>query len=74
MIENHSHNGIDTAKLYAIDCLEYAPQPALTTKSVGSLSSGGIYNLSSADSAILTNALTRIYELETKLQTLGLIK
>lgn len=70
----HKHTGTDgSPKLEARDSLENAPQSALTTKSSASLSSGGTAVLSNTDSSIITNMRTRIDELETKLQKLGLL-
>lgn len=73
MTEKHLHNGTDSPKLDAKRALLKAPQSALTVAS-GSLSSGGMGTLSSADSAVLTNAILRISELETKLRNLGLLR
>lgn len=70
---NHTHNGTDSPRLDAKRALLKAPQTALTTASGGSLSTGGAA-MSTADAAILTNALTRLAELETKLRNLGLIR
>lgn len=74
MNNNHSHNGIDTPKLYANDCLENAPQEALTTKNTNTLSTGGTEDLKSSDSLILDNLILRVDELEIKLKNLGLLK
>lgn len=46
---------------------------ALTAASAGALSSGGAAVLSTADSTILANAITRIGELEARLQAHGLL-
>lgn len=70
MVENHSHNGIDTPKLYANDCLENAPQSALTTGT--SNTAGATYT--ATEQGMINNLKTRVAELETKLQTLGLLK
>jgi len=71
----HTHNGIDSEKLPKSSITKPlgAPQTALTTKDSSSLSTGGINNLKAADVAIIDNMRTRINELETKLQALGLI-
>lgn len=74
MVENHVHTGTDSPRLDAKRALINAPQSTLTTASVGTLSSGGITSLSTADSLILTNALTRLAEIQTKLTNLGLIR
>lgn len=70
----HTHNGIDSPLLEgsSIVAALSGPQPALTPATSG-LSSGGAAVLSSADAAILNNMRTRINELETKLQTMGLL-
>lgn len=70
----HTHNNTDSPKLYAYECLENAPQDALTPASSGTLTASGITGLLPADNAILNNLITRVGELETKLRTLGLIK
>ena len=54
--------------------LFHAPQPALTSASGGSLSSAGPANLTTGDSTILTNAITRIANIEAALIKLGLLK
>ena len=70
----HTHNGTDSPSLdsQAITNAISAPQAALTPATSG-LSSGGAAVLSNADAAILNNMRTRINELETKLQAMGLI-
>ncbi len=70
----HTHNGTDSPLLetQAITSALNAPQSAMTAAS-GTLSSGGAGNLSNSDSATLNNALTRIAELEAKLEAMGLI-
>ncbi len=73
-VQRHNHDGTTSQRLSAEEAIERAPQSALTTKSAGTLSSGGLTGLTSADSLILTNMQTRINELETKLQAIGLIK
>lgn len=71
----HDHGGTNSPKLYAGDALEGAPQEALTVASdPNTLTTGGANNLKTADALILQNALTRLNELETKLQALGIIK
>lgn len=70
----HTHNGIDSEKLSqkAIISALGAPKAAITVAS-GTLSSGGAAVLSNSDSATLNNALTRIAEIEARLESLGLI-
>jgi len=73
MVENHRHNGTDAYQISGHDLLK-APQSSLTSASGGSLSTGGVGDLKTADATILTNLITRVGELETKLQNLGLLK
>lgn len=74
-VNPHTHDGVNSAKLYAGDSLENAPQEALTAPTDPStLSSGGANSLKTVDAIILQNLLTRFAELETKLKTLGIIK
>lgn len=70
----HTHNGIDSPLLEkaSIVTILDAPQSALTAATSG-LSSGGTAVLTTSDSNILNNMRTRINELETKLQALGLL-
>jgi hypothetical protein len=71
----HNHDGINSEKLSkkAVASALSAPQSALTAKDSTSLTSGGVNNLKTSDSAVIDNMRTRINELETKLQALGLI-
>lgn len=71
-ISSHSHLGGDSQQIDA-SAIIGAPQNALTPASNGSLSTGGAFNLTAADSAILTNMQTRINQLESRLQALGLL-
>lgn len=71
-ISEHSHDGLGSKTLEGRNLFK-APQSALTTKNSSSLSSGGANNLLTADATIIDNMRTRINDLETKLQTLGLI-
>lgn len=73
MVDVHFHNGIDTNQLDAKEALIGAPQAALTSATGGSLTSGGSNDLKTADSTILTNLITRVGELETRLRNLGLL-
>lgn len=63
----HTHNGVDSPLLEtsSIAGALNAPQSALTAADNGSLSS--------ADATIIANMRTRINELETKLQAMGLL-
>ena len=70
----HRHNDVDSPKLYLGDSVLNAPQEAITTASAGDLSTGGLEAMTTADTAILNNALTRIGELEDLLQLYGLVK
>ena len=54
--------------------LFYAPQPPLTTANGSALSSGGAYNLTTADNAILGNTITRLNQVEAALIKLGLLR
>jgi hypothetical protein len=74
MVENHTHDGVSGNKLVAQDALVGAPQEALTAPSGGSLSSGGSGDLKTTDADILNNLITRVNELEDKLQALTLLK
>lgn len=68
----HTHDGVNSPQISGGDLIN-CPQDALTPAIGGSLSSGGIAALSTADSAILSNAIARIDELETKLRAVGII-
>lgn len=68
----HTHDGVNSDQVSGSDLIG-CPQEALTGASGGSLSSGGVAALSTADSTILSNAVTRLNELETKLRAIGLI-
>lgn len=70
----HAHTTTDVGQLDASKCLINSPQAKLTAATGGGLSSGGAAVLSSSDSAILTNAITRLGQLESKLTIIGLIK
>ena len=73
ILSNHIHNGSDTRRISG-NSIDNTPQDALTTVFVTPLTFGGSYNLNNVDYAVLTNAITRLNELETRLRTLGLIK
>lgn len=66
----HTHNGTDTPKLVASEAIENAPQTALTT---GTASTAGA-TYTATEQSMINNLKTRVAELETRLQTLGLIK
>ena len=63
----HTHNGVDSPLLEtaSIAGALNAPQSALTSANNGSLTS--------SDATIISNMRTRINELETKLQAMGLL-
>lgn len=71
--DNHIHDGRGSKRIKGRN-LEKAPQPALTAQS-GSIStgSGGTYIASSSATA-LNNLITRVGEIESVLENLGLIK
>lgn len=71
-ITTHTHMGGDSQVLTG-QSIANAPQNPLTSASLNSLSTGGPNNLSAADSAILTNAIQRIADIESVLRTLGFI-
>ena len=71
-ITTHTHNGTDSQKLNLTD-LNGLPASALTAASGGSLTSGGTEDMKSADTTILNNVITRVGEIEARLQSLGLI-
>lgn len=71
-ISEHLHDGLGSKTIEGRN-LSKAPQSALTTKDSSSLTTGGANNLKTADATIIDNMRTRINDLETKLQALGLI-
>lgn len=71
--QNHEHNGIDSKRINGRNIFN-APQTAMTTASATALSTGGAATLSTSDQTIIDNMRTRINELETKLQALGLLR
>lgn len=70
---NHEHNRADSRAVKGQN-LAKAPQTAMTTANTTVLSTGGAAVLSTSDQTVLDNMRTRINELETKLQTLGLLQ
>lgn len=68
----HEHNGGDSKKIKGRNIVG-APQTALTAKNSTALSTGGAAVLSASDQTVLDNMRTRINELESKLQGLGLL-
>lgn len=70
-LRQHEHNGKDSRKVKGKN-LDRAPQAKMTTASAIALSTGGSATLSTSDQTILDNMRTRINELESKLQALGL--
>lgn len=71
-ITTHTHNGGDSQNIQGQNIVG-APQNPLTTATGGSLTSGGTAVLSNSDSTILSNAITRIADVESRLRTLGLL-
>lgn len=69
-LKDHVHNGTDASKLYAGDALQNAPQEPLTDPDTNT--AGATYT--AIERAIINNLQTRLNELESKLQTLGIIK
>jgi hypothetical protein len=70
MDKPHYHNGTDSPKLVFQDAIENAPQQALTTGT--SSTAGATYT--ATEQAMINNLKTRVAELETKLQSLGILK
>lgn len=70
----HTHNGTDSPLIenQAITNALNAPQSALTAAGSG-VSGGGAAVLSNADANAINNIRTRVNELETKLQAMGLL-
>lgn len=68
MIERHTHNGTDTP-LIPGSSIQGAPQEALTVVNEDTINTGD-----PTSDTVIENMRTRINELETKLQTLGIIK
>jgi len=69
----HEHNGFDTKKIKGSNIAK-APQTPLTTADATALSTGGGAVLSTSDQTVLDNMRTRLNELESKLQILGLLQ
>jgi hypothetical protein len=69
-LKPHSHNGTDAQKLVFSEAIENAPQEALTTGT--SSTAGALYTTTERD--MINNLKTRVAELETRLQTLGILK
>lgn len=67
-VTSHTHNGSDSATIQGHN-LSMAPQSAITTATGGT--AGATYT--STEQGLLNNAITRIADLEKKLQILGLI-
>ncbi len=65
----HTHNDVDSPKLSAQESILNAPQSALTTGT--SSTAGAAYT--ATEQAMINNLKTRVAELETKLQALGLL-
>lgn len=71
-LSSQTHNGIDGQSIQG-QFISQAPQPAIVSASIGSISTGGSAVLSTVDATILNNALARIAALESVLQALGLL-
>lgn len=69
-LKQHLHNGTDSQKLYLGDAVVNAPQTALTS---GTTSTAGA-TYTTTEQAMINNLKTRLSELETKLQDLGLLQ
>jgi len=69
-IPNHLHNGTDAPKLVFSQAIENAPQTSLTT---GTSSTAGA-SYTATEQNMINNLKTRVAELETKLQALGILK
>ena len=72
MVEAHQHDGVDNPQILLED-IDLTKQAALTAKDTATLSSGGAATLSTSDSDVIDNNRTRIEEIETALQNLGLL-
>ena len=71
--QNHEHNGVDSKRLTARS-LQGVPQDAMTSKNNTALSTGGAAVLNTSDQTVIDNMRTRINELETKLQAIGILR
>lgn len=69
-LKQHLHNGTDSQKLYLGDAVLNAPQEPLTT---GTTSTAGA-TYTATEQSMINNLKTRVAELETVLQNLGLLK
>lgn len=69
-ISPHTHNDVDSPKLFANDAIVGAPANALTSASVSS--AGATYT--ATEQGLINNTKTRLNELVARLQALGLIK
>lgn len=74
MVEAHTHDGVDNPQIefQDIDAVR-SKQTALTTEDDATLSTGGGATLSTNDSDVIDNIRTRVGEIETALQNLGLL-
>jgi len=73
MVEAHRHDGVDNPEILFQDLDKSdVKQAALTTKDDTVLSTGGSDDLKTEDADVIDNNRTRIEEIETKLQALGL--
>jgi hypothetical protein len=69
-LKPHLHNGTDSDKLFLGDSAVNAPQEPLTTGT--SSTAGATYT--ATEQAMINNLKTRVAEIETVLQSLGLLK
>lgn len=69
-LKPHGHTGTDAQKLRFNEAIENAPQEALTTGTVAT--AGATYTTNEQD--MINNLKTRVAEIETKLQALGVLK
>lgn len=71
-LKPHTHNGVDSQKI-DLRHAKGLPKDALTAEDDTALSSGGALDLKTSDSDVIDNIRTRLGELESRLQALGVI-
>lgn len=69
----HTHDGINSEKVFIKDLVLTTPPIALTAADNGAISTGGSNDLKTTDNAVITNMRLRISEIEARLRELGLI-
>lgn len=69
MVENHTHNGIDSPKLPFQDAIENAPQEAVTA-----ITNTADATYSTNEQNMLNEIKASLNDLIDKLQTLGVLK